>query len=368
MISLGFRYATREPVRFALTAGGLACAILLTLFLAGVYRGAVHGSLSYIAEAEPDIWVGRTGSWNLMRTSGLLSNRHCDSILAVSGVVSVEAILTALLPADVGDLRRTLLVIGLDENARSARPKHLVQGQASPGEGEIVIDRAFARRAQLELGDEFLLAGHTVRIAGITEATNLLVTQYAFVLRRELLSAVGLRDRATFFLVTVDGRPTREVLGDIEQRVANVSAYEHDIFLANNRREIESGFLPVLWAIAVLGLTVGGFIVSLTSYAAVLERRDDYVLLAAIGARPVTRLTVVMQQALTAAAVGSLAGLGGMLAVDRYVPLLVPELEFLMEPWMVAAALAGAAVMAVAGALLPGRTAIRFAPLEALRR
>jgi len=368
MTWIGFHFALREPVRFGLTAFGLACAVVLTVFLAGVYQGVVHGSLSYIADADADVWVGRPGSWNLMRSSGLLSGTVGERLREVQGVESVEPVLAALLPAEVGQLRRTLLVVGLEETARSARPRRVLEGLAVPGTGEVVIDRAFATRAGVWVGDTISLARHPLTVAGVTDDTNLLVTQYAFVARRDLLRAVGLVDGATFFLVRTESAAGVELAAGIEEHVRDVAAYDRVTFLANNREELESGFLPVLWAIAVLGLVVGVSVVSIMTYTAVLDKREDYVLLAAIGARRAVRFSIVMQQALLAAAVGGLAGLGLLAVLQRSLPALVPELSLRVEPWIGAAALAGALVMAAIGAVLPGRVATRLTPLEALRR
>jgi putative ABC transport system permease protein len=220
----------------------------------------------------------------------------------------------------------------------------------------------------LVLGDTFDLAGHQVRVAGITRGTNLLVTQYAFVSRAELLDAIGVTDRATFLLVRTNGTDPRTVARAIEAAVGTVAAFTRDVFVANNRREIEAGFLPVLWAIAVLGIAVGGAVVAVMTYAAVLEKRADYVLLAAIGASPGAQVRVVMQQAVLAAVVGAAAGLGVLIGLQQLLPSVIPEVPFTLDPTIAASAVAGAVGMALLGAALPGRLATRLPPLEALRR
>jgi ABC-type lipoprotein release transport system permease subunit len=299
--------------------------------------------LRYVEGVDAEVWVGRRGSWNLMRASGTLTGAKRDSVLAVPGVLTAEPILAGLLPAEVDGMRRTLLVIGLDSDAVAARPRGLAAGRSIPRGQEIVLDQAFARRAGLALGDTVSLADHRAQLVGVTRGTNLLVTQYAFVSRAELLEAVGVTDRATFLL-------------------------DRATFIANNRREIESGFLPILWAIALLGIVVGGSVVALMTYAAVLEKRADYVLLGAMGARPATRFGIVLQQAVLAAAAGGAVGIGGLVLLQQLLPSIVPEIEFRLDPGVTVAALAGAVTMAALGATVPGRLATRLPPLEALRR
>lgn len=368
MILLGFRYALRQPTRLLLTAAGIACAVVLTVFLAGVYRGATRGSLDYIERCDAEVWVGRSGTWNLMRSSGLLPLAGRDILERVKGVRGVEPLLVALAPAKIDGQRRTLLVIGLWPDAEAARPRHVVEGVAVPRRGEVVLDRAFARRARLHVGDTLDLAGRSLRVAGITSETNLLVTQYAFVARNDLARPLGLGASATFFLVRTDPERAREVARRIERRFPQVDAFDRATFLGNNRREIASGFLPVLWAVALLGLAVGASVVALMTHVAVLEKRADYALLGALGSRETTRSLVVLQQSLAAAALGALLGLvllGGLLLA---VPWIVPEVELWIEPWLLAAALAGALAMAALGAYLPARLVTRVSALEALRR
>lgn len=368
MILLGLKYALRERTRFALTAGGVACAVVLTVFLVGVYRGAMRGSLSYIERTDADIWVGRRGTWNLMRASGLIPVGARELLLRVKGVEAAEPILGALLPAKLDGERRTLLAIGLARDADLGRPRLIEEGSALPKRGEVVVDRAFARRAGIKVGDRLDLADRTFRIAGISRETNLLVTQYAFLTQPDLESLLGVKDQATFFLLRAKKGESGAVVDRLKRRSSLISVFDRDTFLENNRREIAAGFLPVLWAIALLGLVVGGAVVALMTYAAVLEKRGDYALLGALGGGGGARFLVVMQQSLTAALVGAGLGLAALYLLARVLPSLVPEVELRIEPWLALAALAGALVMAGFGALFPARLATRVAPMEALRR
>ena len=80
MIWLGFQTAFRERLRFALTVGGVTSAVVLTVFLIGVYQGAVLGSLTWVEEIDADVWVGGRGNWNLLRTSGFVGRDVIESL------------------------------------------------------------------------------------------------------------------------------------------------------------------------------------------------------------------------------------------------------------------------------------------------
>ena len=368
MILLGFHYALRERTRFALTAAGVAAAVLLTVFLVGVYRGATRGSLSYIEGTGADVWVGRRGTWNLLRAGGMIPVKAKPLLEEIRGVVSAEPILESLLPAKLSDGRRTLLAIGLPAGASMSRPRHIEAGRAMPRRGEIVLDRAFAQRAGLHVGDRVELADRTFRIAGISRETNLLVTQYAFLRREDLESLLGVEGQATFFLLRVRHGESHAVVKRLERRSRLIAAFDRATFLENNHREIASGFLPVLAAMALIGLSIGAAVVALMTYTAVLEKRGDYALIGALGGGEGSRFLVVMQQSLAAAVAGALAGLVLLHVIGRLLPSMAPEVELVVEPWVAAAAILGALVTAAIGALVPAGIATSVAPMEALRR
>jgi putative ABC transport system permease protein len=368
MVWLGIQYALREGRRSVVTLIGIAGALMLAVFLIGVYRGALHGSLDYIAHTEADIWVGRRGSWNLMRNSGLLPGSLRQELLAVPSVTRVEPILAALLPAWLAGEPRTLLVIGLPPQGNLATPRRIDAGRPLPRPGEVVIDRAFARRSGLGLGDTLDLAGRRLRIAGVAAGTNLLVTQYAFVSAGDLASLLGIGDQSSFFLVETAPGSAAQVKHAITTGRPAVAAFTADVFLENNHREVSSGFLPVLLAIATLGMIVGSLVVGLNLYIAVLEKRREFALVAALGGSAATRSLIVLQQALTVALGGGIAGLLLLAVLERLLPFLVPEIEFHLSPLLGLAALAAILGLAFAGAVVPARLAGRVPPMEALKQ
>jgi len=283
-------------------------------------------------------------------------------------VLSIEAISVALLPVGTSHASRTQLVVGLDPPAEAAMPRQMETGRAVPERGEIVVDRAFARRARIRLGESVSFADRWLKVVGITSGTNLLVTQYAFVHRSDLDGARGSEGEVSFLLVkTAPGRAghlRRKILLDVDGAVA----FTRTGFASNNRREIASGFIPVLWAVSVLGIGVGAVTVALLMYAAVLEKRMDYAVLGALGAGDGSRLLVVLQQTLAAGLAGAAAGAGALALLAWLLPAVVPEVTVQLDPSLLLAAGAGALVIAGLGAVPPAWAVLRTLPMEALRR
>jgi putative ABC transport system permease protein len=318
---------------------------------------------------DADLWVGRRGSWNLMRTSGHLPDTLVHAVGRLAGVERVEALQVALLPAEVDGDPRTLLVVGIDPGAESAAPPEIFTGRGLSGPGEVVLDRSFGRRAGRRVGGQLKLAGRPLRVVGFSRDTNLLVTQYAFVSRTDLQTLVGAEDRCSFLLVRAADGVDREALARrVETEIAGVAAYGRLEFLQNNRREIESGFLPVLWAMAALGLAAGAVVVALMTYSAVLEKRSDYALLAALGCGDRTRSLVVGEQAAASAVLGGALGLVLLCGLQAALPYLIPEVEFRLDGVLAFAGMGGAMVIALLGSVVPARLASRVPPMEAFRR
>lgn len=368
MLLLGFRYAWREKRRSMITAAGIAGAVILTVFLIGVYRGSMRTSLSYAAHVGADLWVGREGSWNMMRVSGLLPEDAASRADTIPEVAACEPILVALVPAEVDGEPRTILAVGIGDGD-AARPRFLRSGSNRPGPGDVIVDEAFARRAGLGIGDTLRLPDHPLRIAGVSRETNLLVTQYAFLRLPELQEILGMEGGVSFFLVRLrPGSDARLLARRLMERVPGIAAYDASTFLENNRREMARGFQPVLRAAACIGLAIGCLVVALVTWTAIVEKRTDFAVLAAIGAGEGTRRLVVIGQAIAAAFVGTIAGLVVLRLLEWLLPVVAPEVSFRLDLPLACGSLAGACGIAIVGALLPARLATRIPPMEALRR
>jgi putative ABC transport system permease protein len=140
-----------------------------------------------------------------------------------------------------------------------------------------------------------------------------------------------------------------------------------DTFAANNLHELQDGLFPILIAVAVIGGTVALIVLTLLLSGAILEQRETYAVLKAIGASPATLTRVVVGQALAAVLGGVLVGLllyvAGAPLVLRLVPVLALALQL-----PAAVAVAGAAlVVGIVGALIPLWRVGRIHPAELFR-
>jgi putative ABC transport system permease protein len=175
----------------------------------------------------------------------------------------------------------------------------------------------------------------------------------------------GMRDVASYLLVrAAPGVSAGELIDRLRSRAPRASVLAQTVFAENNMDEMRAGLIPILTTVAVLGGIVAFVVLTLLLYGSVLERREDYALLKAIGAPSTVIARVMIGQAVAAVSGGIvLGGLVYALAVPvaaRVAPAVPLSLSLPAAVLVAAAAL----VTGVLGALLPLRRIARIHPAE----
>lgn len=340
----------------------------LMILLLGVYEGVKEGATGYIVASPADAWISQNNSTNLLRSSSLLPSEVAAEIATIGGVRSVGSILRVLTTARVHGETVTLFILGIVPAEEVSYPTTLLDGSASLKGGEVIIDGAFAMKHRLSLGDTLLIQERSYRVTGQTSGTNAIVAQMTFCTLDDAQTMLGFPGLASFFPIRLqDGADAAQVAERIQTRIPGVAAYTKEEFIGNTIRELETGLLPVLWAIALLGMTIGGAVIALLLYGSVVDHREDYALLKALGAGRRTLFGVVFVQALIAAGSGSTIGLLLSAGLSPILTVLVPEvsldLRLVWIIWVFVACIA----MALAGAVAPIRKLATIDPEEVFR-
>jgi putative ABC transport system permease protein len=231
-----------------------------------------------------------------------------------------------------------------------------------------VLDRAFARRYRLAPGDWLRLQGVPFRVTGISRGTNAVITQLAFVSLGDARGLLGLGDVVSFLLVT--GRPgvaPESLVAAVRRTGRRLNAFTQPEFARNNLDELRNGLLPVLATVDAFGAAVGAAVLGLLLYGTVVERREDFALLKALGAGRGALRRLVLRQAAFAVGAGFAAGLGAHLALAPLLGALLPQVPLALDPAAAALALALALAMGLAGAWLPIARLERVYPAEVFR-
>jgi putative ABC transport system permease protein len=269
------------------------------LFLFGIYEGVKQGVTSYVRNSPADIWVCQKNSTNLLRSSSFIPSAFEFELSAVKGVDGSTGILRVLATANISGKSVTLFVFGFDPMSRLGAPSLLLKGNSSIGPGGIILDRAFAAKHHLTTGDSLQIQDLTFRVSGISEGSNAIVAQFAFTTLKDAQRLLGFPDIVSFFLLKAgEQQNVLTLVVSLRERFNLLSFFSKEEFIKNNLQEMETGVLPVLWTIALFGAMVGVSIITLLLYGSVLERREDYALLKAVGAGQRYLVVLVLQQSL----------------------------------------------------------------------
>ncbi|HWP59597.1 MAG TPA: ABC transporter permease [Candidatus Acidoferrales bacterium] len=363
-------YAVRilrsQPLRLALTISGVALCIVLMLFLFATYNGVAKGSVEYIQKNPADLWVLQRNAWNILRGSSLLSAEHGEIIETVSGVESASPILLLLSAVEKDSEVATVFLTGFEPKTGVGGPPQLVDGVSVGNDDEIVLDRAFAAKFNFKIGDQVRIQDHTLKVVGFSTGTNAFVIQYAFVTLRQAQSLVGFPGLVTCYLVRIHkGTQPRSVAAAIRDRLGGVEVYEHEQFLQNNIREMQTGLLPFLYTVAAIGAIVLTAILSLLLSINILERRKDFAILKTLGAPSGFLPRLVMEQAFLIVAAAGILALIVFFPLTSLIEKLAPEITAQSSAGQIAAVLAAAAAISVLSSFISMQRLRRIYPLEA---
>jgi putative ABC transport system permease protein len=360
MIPVARRLLLRNRGGLAVTVTGIAATVALVLFLFAVHDGARDGSTRYVRTTAVDIWILQKNADNILKSSSFLDVALVDDLAKVDGVAVASAVSRLITKADLrGRRSSTIFILGFDPVTKAGAPATLIEGTTDLKPAEIILDRAFLEAYDLALGSPVDIQGKRFRVSGVSEGTNALIAQFGFARRDDVDEVVGLEDITSYIVLRLQqGRDRGDVARRIRAEFPDVAVFERDDFIAAHEREANAGILPIFLTAAVFGACVCALIVALMLYNSVLERREDYATLKALGASQRTLLSIVMRQALLVTFAGCV--MGGLL-VAVLTPLLleaVPALAIEYTPSL---------LLIVPCTLLIGAIAA-WAPVRLLRR
>jgi len=371
-IDLHLMYAlkilAKQYLRFTITIFGVALCLMLMLFLLAIYYGVSDASVRYVRESDADIWVMQRHAANLLRGTSLLTNSHGSIISQVPGVKSIAPVLFFTATVDVPDNTASMHLVGYDPRTGKGGPPEIVKGDTLRNDDQIILDYAFAAKYRIKIGDKLPIRDDTLTVAGLSEGTNLFVIQFAFITLDEARKLLGFPSVLSCYQVKIEpGSDPLSVAKNIRSVSPDFAVYDRLTFLNNNIHEAETGVMPLLYVVALIGAIVLTALLSLILSVYVLEQQKDYAIMKALGAPAGFIPRIVIQQSLI------LAG-GGMViaillfdlmlnAVKRFSPTISAE-SSVRQILIVAG---GLLVISLLSSILPLLRQRRIYPLEVFR-
>lgn len=324
MFSVGWRNLSQNPRRMAVAVFGIVFAVVLVTVETGMLLGLMQNASLLIDRSRAEIWVATVNAKTFdFATPQAQRKRYL--IESVPGVERVEEynVTYSMWKLPTGG-NANCQVVGFDPRGTLAANLDLVEGSLDDlnNQDAIIIDEG--ERAKLDnpkLGEFVEIFARRARIVGFTRGMrSFTTTPYVFTSiekgrlygwQRAAEETAG-AEQSIYFLVKLrPGADVRAVQRDIEAAVPDVEAHTREGFSRRTRSYwlIETGMGLGFLVAALLGMAVGGVVVSQTLYAITMEKLAEFGVLKAMGATMRELAEVVLSQALICGASGLTIGI-----------------------------------------------------------
>ncbi len=335
-------------------------AIMLILLLDGLWAGIKANVTTYEDNVGADLYVAQTGTRNFFGAISVIPASTVDTVRAdvdVQWAVPVRGFFSIV---ELHDRKVPTYVIGSIPGERGG-PWELRQGRAPEADDEVAIGSVMAKRHGLAPGDRIEIMGRTFTVVGTS--TDAFMASFVFMTHAatdQLLSAPA---TTSFVLVGTDDPAA------VRARLAStgLSVLDRDELARNDLSLMARAYSVPLTVMRAVAFTIGSIVIALTVYTAIMERRREYGIVKAIGARGRHLVALAVHQSLIIAGIGLATGGVLFLAGRAYITWFRPQFVILVSLGSVGRAVAAAVLMGLVAAVLPARRLARLEPATAYR-
>lgn len=368
VVSLGVRNLLKERMRLAISVGGVAFAVTLIVLIQGLFAAYQTRVQDYFERYDADLWVLEAGTADLFHSFSLVDDSLVERIRSIDGVEAAAPYLARQVRVRVHGEDAVTYLVGVEPGA--VDPEALAdveEGGLPVRSDQVLIDRVFADRYGLGVGDAVSFEHEDLSVSGIATGGDLVMFQFAFTQEATARRILGLDEVDNAVIVTVAPDADRSSVSAEIQGMGDLLVRTTDQQVEVNQRPITDGFLPVIRVLVGLGFVVGAVVVGLMMYSAVLEKRRELGVLKAVGASTRDLAVVVLTQAAVASALGYLVGVGLSVLAARATAEWVPQFVTTLRPGDVAVVAVAVVGMALVAALAPLIRLSRIDPAEVFR-
>jgi putative ABC transport system permease protein len=341
--------------------------VFLALILASLADGLFLSNTGALRSSGADGYAYAAGSELSLSRSELLAE-VVDEVAAVDGVAAAGPVAFLDLPATVAGEDTSVVVAGFEQD-RPGGPGEVTAGRI-PDDGEpgAVADSRLADDLDLGIDDVVDLGGVEITVTGLADDVSYLGSPTLWVpfdvwisIRNQARPELSTREAVQAVAFSVDGDDPAEVVAAVNAQVDAVEAVplEDAVLALPAVAQQESVFAAIVGAtFVVVALVVALFFALVT-----MEKRTQYAVLKAIGARTGMLAVAVLIQATVTASLGFLLGLGLTRLVGLALP---PSVPATFVTATAVSLLVATVVMGGIGAVLSFRRIARIDPASAL--
>jgi putative ABC transport system permease protein len=357
---LVFENLRHRPLRTLLSSLSIGFQVTMILTVVGLSRGMLQDSVQRAKGVNADIWVKPPGSSVISFSSAGMPQKMVEFFRQQPHVTQA----TGTLIQAIGGVN-TVTGINMEEFTALSGGLRYLSGGPFEGPFDMIIDDWYARQQKKKVGDTVTVLNKDWRVCGVVEPGKL---ARLFVPMNTLQDLTGSTNKLSQAFLKVDEKANvAVVIQALKEQLPDYPIYSIEEFVSLFSFNNVPGLQAFIYVIIGLSIVIGFLVVSLTMYAAVLERTREIGILKALGASPADVVNILIRETMMLAIVGWMMGVGlsfaSNWAINRFVrsnlqSVIVPD----WWPIAVAIALAGSLL----GAVYPGLRAARQDAIEAL--
>ena len=369
MITVAWRNLTQDKMKGVLSVLGVAMSAFLIFTVYGVFSGIDSVMEASVTGAGADIWITQIGTSGSLHSPSILPLATTSEIDDMDGAIRWSPLIRMAVSYEESDGNSTLLFLnGFDRDSDLGAPWKVVAGSALPQEGEIVLDRVFAKNNSFTIGDGIELRGRSFKIVGLADRTNIMVGFFAFVTFEDAASFLGDGLINSVLISITDGNDAEAVKASLAEQMNGVSVRSNDDMVKAYKDEVIGSFVPILLVLSVISAVVGILSVGLLIYMLTLERSKEYGIIKAIGGTNGYLYRIVLLQALVISLVGY--GFGAAVSfplislIQNRIPEFVASLSLETILWGIPVFLAAG----ILASLVPIKRLVKIDPATAFQK
>lgn len=359
-VPLARRNLLAEPRRLLASAAGVGMAVMLVLLLDGLWAGIQANITTYEDHVGADLYVAQPGTRNFFGAISVLPADTVDTVADDPDVAWTAQVRGFFSIVELHDTKVPTYVIGSVPGERGG-PWELHDGRAPQTDSEVAIGSVMARRHGLDVGDDLEIMGRSFTVVGTS--TDAFMASFVFMTHAatdDLLSAAG---TTSFVLVGTD-QPDA-----VRQRLhaAGFTVLDRDQLARADLDLMARAYRVPLAVMRAVAFAIGSIVIALTVYTAIADRRREYGIVKAMGARARHLTGLAVEQSLILAAIGIVSGGVLFVAARALIAELRPQFVILATTGSVTRAVATGLAMGLVAALVPARRLARLEPASAYR-
>jgi putative ABC transport system permease protein len=364
-VPLARRSLFQDPRRAALSAGGVAAALLLVLLLQGIFDGAMRQVTAYLRSSPADVIVSQKDVRTMHMSVSALPPESVAAVREVDGVAWADAIRFTTTMLASNDAEQLSYVIGYEPRSHVG-PRHITSGRA-PRSGEVILEEIAAARLRVRIGDSITLLGARFRVSGLFDGGTTIVNSMAFITTGDFASRRG--DAIAYVLAGAEhGVDPDQLARRVAAAMPRDTVQTRDRFAHEEAALVRDMSADVMRIMSTIGFLIALAVIGMTLFTLTLAKFREHAVVKALGGRTARLAAVVLAQAAWSVflAVALSTALG--IVLGNLIGRFNPAIAIAIEPSSVLRVAVAALVVGALGSLVPLRRVAAIDPVSAFRR